>query len=114
MLREYNFHYADEDALQRGIEEALGAAGAPFTRELRLDYSSRIDFMVHAAAEIGIEVKIAQSAPEVERQVRRYMKNDGVEGLVLVTTRRRHRTLEDSDIEFDKPFQVVWLGKSGL
>lgn len=112
VLREHRFRYEDEDALQRGVAEALEEAGAPFTREPRLDQHSRIDFIVHAVAEVGIEVKVNQSAPEVARQVKRYLKSDAIAGLVLVTTRRRHRNLDRED--FEKPVEIVWLGVSGL
>lgn len=111
-LRGYTFKYSSEDALQLGIEEALTEAGAPFTRELRLDERSRIDFAVHALFEVGIEIKVDSAASEVERQVRRYLKHDAIDGLVLVTTRRRHRDLLRR--EFEKPFEVVWLGSSAF
>ena len=109
-LREFTFRSQDEDALQRGVAEALEPFA--FTRELRLDGRSRIDFVVHGEWNVGIEVKIKQAAPEVARQVRRYLKSEMIDGLVLVTTRRRHRALETE--EFDKPVRVVWLGRSGL
>ena len=110
-LRGFTFRSQDEDALQRGIAESL--AVFEFTREDQLDGRSRIDFTIHGAEfNIGIEVKIKQAAAEVARQVRRYLKSDKIDGLVLVTTRRRHRVLERE--EFDKPVRVVWLSTSGL
>lgn len=112
ILRLHSFHYADEEQLQRGVADALTLAGAPFTREVRLDQFSRIDFMVHAAYEIGIEAKIASAASSVSRQVDRYLKDDKVDGLVLLTTLRRHKPLAGTRL--DKPVEVVWLGFAAL
>jgi hypothetical protein len=112
ILRLHSFHYADEEQLQRGIGEALTLAGAPFTREVRLDRSSRIDFVVHARCEVGIEAKIASAASSVSRQVDRYLTNDNIDGLVLVTTLRRHKSL--GGMRRGKPVEVVWLGFAAL
>lgn len=107
-LRSYSFRFQDEDALQRGIGEVL--AGFEFSREFRIDGRSRLDFMVHMAHEIAIEVKVAGAAAEVQRQVTRYLESDKVDGLVLVTTRRRHRSV----VTADKPLEIVWLGYAGF
>ena len=112
VLRLHRFNYRDEGALQKGIGLALNEAGAPFTREFHLDRYSRIDFQVHAKYEVGIEVKINGAASAVARQIRRYMASPLIHGLVLVTTRRRHRAIVDES--FDKPLEIVWLGLSGL
>jgi hypothetical protein len=108
-LRAFRFHYGNEDDLQRGIEEALEQCGADFTRELVLPgVYGRIDFMVHAKFEIGIEVKVEGANTTVGRQVARYLKTDKVEGIVVVTSKRRHRNFPK---EFKgKPVEVVWLG----
>ena len=105
----YRFHYGNEDDLQRGIEKALEEAGADFTREAMLKGTfGRIDFLVHARHEIGIEVKVEGANTTVGRQVARYLKTDEVEGIVLVTSKRRHRSFPK---EFSgKPVEVVWLG----
>lgn len=109
LLNLYRFHYGNEDDLQRGIEQALEEAGADFTREAVLPGTfGRIDFMVHARHEIGIEVKVEGASTTVGRQVARYLKTDEVEGIILVTSKRRHRTFPK---EFNgKPVEVVWLG----
>lgn len=112
-LRGYTFRFTDENELQEGVFEALGAGA---TREYMLDgetsRTGRIDFIVWDDHNIGVETKIAQAAPEVGRQVRRYLQSDEIDGLVLLTTRRRHRTLAFR--EFDKPVEIVWLGTSGF
>lgn len=108
------FRFSDEDDLQRGIAEVLD--GFDFEREYRIDARSRIDFLVRApafhAARIGVEVKVAHPASRVEAQCKRYLDTDHIDGLILVTTRRHHRKITQAS--FDKPFVVVWLGRSGL
>jgi hypothetical protein len=105
----YRFHYGSEVDLQLGIEKALEDAGVPFTRELTFKkVLGRIDFMVHALYEVGIEVKIGGANTDVGRQLARYLKTDELDGIVLVTSKRRHRTFPT---EFNgKPVSVVWLG----
>lgn len=111
LMRGITFTLQNEETLQRGVAQVLDDASVDYTRELRLDARNRLDFVVHSAYEIAIEVKIAGTASDVQRQVRRYLKED-IGGLVLVTTRRRHRALENE--AFPKPVEVVWLGFSGF
>lgn len=111
-IGEHTFRFEDEDALQRGLAQVLG--DFKVEREYRINSRNRIDFRVHTAdgARIGVEVKVAGAAPEVEAQCKRYLASGEIDGLVLVTTRRRHRTVEPS--RFDKPFASIWLGNSGF
>lgn len=110
----HRFNFSDEDALQRGLAETF--EGWDFEREYRIDAHNRIDFLIRAptmqAARIGVEVKVASAAPKVEAQCKRYLDSGLIDGLVLVTTRRHHRKIKAD--RFDKPFAVVWLGRSGL
>lgn len=111
MLRGHTFRYENEKMLQHGIEEAL--TGLPVTPEFRIDGRSRIDFIVELSPfTIGIEIKVSSSPAEVARQLRRYLKSDQIDGIVLMTTRRRHRKLEKET--FEKPMEVVWLGFAGV
>lgn len=113
VLREIAFRYQDEDALQASISLVLGELGFEYVREHRIDQYSRIDFIVDlAGVKVGIEVKIGQAAPEVARQIKRYMASDDIDAVVLFTTRRRHRKLKQE--EFDKPIEIVWLGFAGF
>src|ERR1051325_8640103 len=54
-IRRAVFHFNTEDELQQGIEQLLLKHHLPVKREVLLNASSRIDFMVEG---IGIEVKI--------------------------------------------------------
>jgi len=110
VVRGFTFRFTDEKALQDGLELAFGEL--PLEREFNIDARSRIDFLIALPNPVGVEVKVSQSPTEVARQVRRYLKSDKIDGLVLVTTRRRHRKLEQE--EFDKPVEIVWLGSSGF
>lgn len=108
ILTERRFHYADEDQLQAGLAAALRDAGFEVEREVRLDGRSRIDLLVEG---VGIEVKVAGKADAVRRQVDRYLADDRIEGLVLVTTRARHWLPPKIN---GKPVRVVSLQAAGL
>lgn len=84
-LRGYQFNYINEDELQQGVAAALALAGIPAAREVRLNTANRIDFMCDT---VGIEVKVGGSAPDLIRQVRRYLTL--VDHVVVVTTRAQH------------------------
>jgi hypothetical protein len=104
-IRAHRFHYADEDRLQRGLAALFGDQAE---REVRLDSRSRIDLMV---GRVGIEVKVAGKPSAVLRQVERYLASDQLDGLVLVTTRVRHRP---PAIVNGKPVRTVSLAGGGL
>jgi len=102
------FAYGDEEGLQAGLAAALEDADYSVRREVRLDGQSRIDLLV---GRIGIEVKVAGKPDAVLRQVTRYAHSDLIDGIVLVTTRVRHRM---PDVINGKPIVVVSLAAAGL
>lgn len=108
VLNLYRFHYGDEYALQDGVEEALKNAGVEYTREAQIS-SGRIDFLVHALFEIGIEIKVDGAPSKVRRQFYRYLDDEAIEGLVVVTSRRRHRQFAGTHMT-GKSIEIVWLG----
>lgn len=60
-------------------------------REYTFGPSERVDFLVDGAGwRLAIEVKVKGSAAAVERQIGRYARQEGVTGVVLVTTRQQH------------------------
>lgn len=95
--------------LQEGIAAALTAHDHHVEREVRLDGRSRIDLLVDGR--VGVEVKVAGSRGAAARQVGRYLRDERIVGLVLVTSRVRHRL--PSSIE-GKPVVVVSLAEAGL
>lgn len=103
-LRARRFSHVDEDELQRGIAEALEAAGIAFEREA-IRGRDRFDFLV---GRIAVEVKVKGTRASVAAQLARYARRDDIDALVLATTRSQHRTLEGTI--GGKPCWVVYLG----
>lgn len=104
LLRSHRYRFNDERELQDGIELALRATGVAYEREVRLEATSRIDFMVK---DVGIEVKIAHSATALLRQLHRYAQIPAIRELVVVTRRLHHAQLPDT--LGGKPLHVVAL-----
>lgn len=88
LLATFRFSFAHEDDLQRGIAQALHSLDLTPEREVRLGSAGRIDLLLDG---IGIEVKVTGQPRRVEAQLERYAERDEIRGLVLVTTRARHR-----------------------
>lgn len=101
----YRFTYRAEDQLQEGLAAAFAAAGLPVQREVWLSPSERIDFLV---GRVGVEVKVAGSPSVVLSQLQRYATHERIGGLVLVTTRARHRALPA--VVGGLPLRIVHLG----
>lgn len=108
-IRAHRFRYSDERQLQDALGGALTAAGFDVAREVSLDAASRIDLL---AGSIGVEVKVAGTLESVTRQLCRYVTHDQIDGLVLVTTRVRHRQVPATIA--GKPVAVVCLAEAGL
>lgn len=72
------------DASERFECESLG--GLSFELRDRSKGPDRIDFVVDR---IGVELKVDGGFAEVLRQLGRYARHDSIDGLVLVSTRRR-------------------------
>lgn len=95
----------NERDLRECVEKLFGRLGVPFRREVDLGQSAgRIDYMVD---DVGVELKTEGSVSEVARQVHRYMGCDSVGGVVLLTTRGKHRSVPSVQ---GKPFRVVVVG----
>lgn len=108
LIRAHKFSYHDEDALQAGIAAMLAKAGVAARREVRLKHG-RIDLL---AGKVGIETKVAGSPSDTAFQCGRYLADDQLDGLVLVTNRVRHLYIPDS--MHGKPLIVVTLVGHGL
>jgi hypothetical protein len=108
-IRAHHFRYSDEDQLQGALASALLSIGFDVQREVRLDGASRIDLLV---GRVGVEVKVAGTVESVTRQLRRYADHDRIGGIVLVTTRVRHRQVPRS--LSGKPVAVVSLAETVL
>lgn len=111
LLRGYRFYYSNEEKLQRGITEALREVGLEVEREVRLPgRRGRIDMLVDER--IGIEVKVKCPLAQLERQVRRYLSAEQIEGIVVVAMTPRHYGLP-TEIA-GKPVEVVSIASKAL
>ena len=90
VLSRYRFRAQNEADLQDAVASALELARIPFAREVRLDARNRLDFMVER---IALELKVDGSLSNLTRQVHRYLEDDRVEGILIVSTRSNHRRL---------------------
>lgn len=94
--------YATEQALQDAIHSFLEGC----EREVDLEGAGRIDFLTRDG--IGVEAKIEGSIGRVLEQLFAYAGSPRIEGLLLVTTRRRHAALPL--LLRNKPLAVVVVG----
>jgi hypothetical protein len=104
-LRRCRFLHATELDLQEGIAGALTAGGLGVRREVPLSARDRIDLLVDR---VGIEVKIAGSWRDVQRQLERYAESDQIDELVLVTTKPLHNRV--AAVMNGKPVRVHRAG----
>ena len=114
LLGTYTFRPASEAQLQDQIAAVLGRAGLAVEREVRADARSRYDLLVAlpGAGRVVLELKLAASAPAVERQAQRYAVAADVDAVVVVTT--SHRLAHElrragADQLGGKPFGVISL-----
>lgn len=94
LLASYRFNFNSEKELQDGIEKALTDHGIEFSREHPLSKKDRIDFLLHDGR--GIEVKLDGSANQLASQVKRYLDQDVVKGLLVVVSRSRLADLPET------------------
>lgn len=84
ILSSHRFPLSPESKTQAAIADALTEAGVEHAREVWLNKSDRIDFVV--SGEIGLEVKVkSASRMAIYRQMERYAKHRELSALILVT-----------------------------
>lgn len=99
------FRFSSEAELQEGIGRVLWGIDAPLEREWDLGRQyGRPDFVVGWTA---VEIKVGGSLAELTRQVHRYAQHPGINSILVVTTRSRHRNLPDTIN--GKPCRVCYL-----
>lgn len=101
-LGELRGSYSEEGQLRDAIAGVLGDAAV---REAVVGPHERIDFLV---GKLGIEAKVKGSRTEVTRQLFRYAECDGVDELLLVTTKVQH-SLRLPPFMLGKPVAVLVL-----
>lgn len=94
--------YSEEGALRDAIAGVLGDAAV---REAVVGPRERIDFLV---GKMGIEVKVKGSRSEVTRQLFRYAECEGIDEILLVTTKMQHSLRMPSSM-LGKPVAVIVL-----
>lgn len=104
VITRHRYLWRDELELHDGIVEVLAAAGLTVQREVPVAPRCRIDLLVHR---IGVEIKVDGAAENVARQLQRYAHSPLIDGLVLATTRARHRSMPEHI--GGKPLTVAYL-----
>lgn len=84
LLRKCKFKFNDEKTTQAQIEQVLISSGVCFEREKKLNEKDIPDFMV---GNIAIEVKIGGSKSSIYNQCKRYLLNDSVNTVLLLTSK---------------------------
>lgn len=107
VLASTRFPAGPEKELQEAIGVALTNAGIAFEREVRLNDTDIIDFLVSG---VGIEVKIKGARRGIYRQLQRYAHSEAVHSLVLLSSVAMGLppTIEG------KPVTIVSLGRAWL
>lgn len=112
LLAKYRFTPLNEADLQAQVATALIVAGIEVEREV-LAERGRYDILaVTRGARVVLELKLAASAPAVERQAQRYALTDGIDAVAVVTTSNRlaaELKRPDGDTLGGKPFAVIAL-----
>jgi hypothetical protein len=94
-----------ESELGDAVAKRLSDMGVAFEREVWLNDTDRIDFMV---GRVGVELKLKGPVSAVARQLARYAQSERVDSLVLVTTRFKHKAVPKQLCR--KPIAVVCVG----
>lgn len=86
----------------------------PRLRHMPAPKGGRYDILVrHGGVQLVLELKVAGSAPAVERQAQRYALAAGVDAVAVVTTSnrlaRQVASVEDNEMLGGKPFGVIAL-----
>lgn len=89
-IRGQSYSYTCESELQEAIAEVLSSCSIPFNREHRITAADRPDFTVEG---IAIEIKVEGSLTSVTRQLHRYAQLPGVDEIILVTDKAKHRAV---------------------
>ena len=105
MVAVVTFTFRDETELQEALGHILEGAGLTVEREVKLNGTDRIDFVV---GRVGIEVKVGGAGLNVARQLQRYARSDRIDEILLISHAARHTALP-AEIG-GKPLNVVWIG----
>ena len=110
-LHAYRFRFGTEADLQQAIAGAFSRERLRFTQQVRLGPGDVIDFVVEL--EVGVELKVKGSQPEILRQLSRYTQAPSLTAVVLVTRKLQHARAFPTRLG-GKPVHVVTLEASSL
>ena len=105
----YAFAHAREADIHNAISHILQEHNFEFAEQYHLSASDIPDFIMNG---IAIEVKVNGSAPEVTRQLDRYLSYDVIKEIVLITTLSKHRKIA-GELR-GKRITVIWIGGNKL
>jgi hypothetical protein len=110
-LARYTFAPMDEAALQVAVANVLTDAGIAVDREVIAERGRYDNHATTLGLRVVLELKVAGSAPAVERQAQRYALTDGVDAVMVVTTSNRlaNELIRPGDTLGGKPFGVIAL-----
>ncbi len=91
-MNQFGFAAPSESVLHDAVQEFFQSQSIPVEPERILSAKDRIDFYV-PDGKIGVECKVDGSEFEVTRQLLRYAKSDEVYGLILVTSKSKHKRI---------------------
>lgn len=83
IIDNYKIIFKDEKDLQRKIEKILNNHNVDFSREHDLGEHGTVDFFKDGVA---FEVKIQGQKKAIYRQCKKYLENDSVDALVLISS----------------------------
>lgn len=114
LLDGFTFKPTSERQLQDHVADVLVRSGLTVDREVRASARDRYDLLVAlpGVGRVVLELKLAASAPAVERQAQRYAASSDIDAVVVVTTSQRlaHELRRaGADQLGGKPFGVIAL-----
>lgn len=105
VLADIVFNGHQESELQIAIANRLHWASINYEREHRFTPRDRVDFFL-AEGGIAVECKVKGGSAEIIRQLDRYMAQECVRGILLVTTKMQHRATMPAQLQ-GKPVKVL-------
>ena len=97
-----------ESDLVKQLEDKLLNSGFKFKKEFRLGRGCRVDFFLSN----GIAIEVKKGKPNctlVKKQIQKYLQDDRVKGLILVTERGLMHQIHESN---GKPVKYVAMSKN--
>lgn len=105
VLADIVFNGHQESELQIAVANRLHWASIAHEREYSFTPRDRVDFFL-AEGGIAVECKVKGGSAEITRQLDRYLSQESVRGILLVTTKMQHRATMPAQLQ-GKPVKVL-------